>query len=495
MTDVRVRFCPSPTGTPHVGLIRTALFNWAYARHTGGTFVFRIEDTDAQRDSEESYHQLLDAMTWLGMDWDEGVEVGGPHGPYRQSERMDIYADVAAKLVAGGYAYESFSTPEEVEARHRAAGRDPKLGYDGFDRDLSEEQKAAFRAEGREPVLRIRMPDEDVTFDDAVRGEITFGPSSIPDYVIVRGNGQPLYTLTNPVDDALMEITHVLRGEDLLSSTPRQVVLYRALVDLGIAKQVPTFGHLPYVMGEGNKKLSKRDPQSNLFLHRDNGMIPEGLVNYLALLGWAIAPDNDIFTVEELIEAFDVNDVNPNPARFDEKKAIAINAEHIRRLGVDDLARRLVPFLGGSVSADSYDGLTAEEKRIVDAATPLAQTRIQVLSEAGPMMGFLFKNSTEIEYNEKALNKLGETAPQVLNAAIENLSVLADFTAMSIKDAMSTAVIDGMGIKPRLAFAPLFVAITGTNVSLPVFDSMEILGRDESITRLKRLVEQLGSAG
>lgn len=494
MTDVRVRFCPSPTGTPHVGLIRTALFNWAYARHTGGTFVFRIEDTDAQRDSEESYHQLLDAMKWLGMDWDEGVEVGGPHGPYRQSERMDIYADVAAKLVAGGYAYESFSTPEEVEARHRAAGRDPKLGYDGFDRDLSEEQKAAFRAEGREPVLRIRMPDEDVTFDDAVRGEITFGPGSIPDYVIVRGNGQPLYTLTNPVDDALMEITHVLRGEDLLSSTPRQVVLYRALVDLGIAKQVPTFGHLPYVMGEGNKKLSKRDPQSNLFLHRDNGMIPEGLVNYLALLGWAIAPDNDIFTVDELIEAFDINDVNPNPARFDEKKAIAINAEHIRRLGVDDLARRLVPFLGDSVSADSYDGLTAEEKRIVDAATPLAQTRIQVLSEAGPMMGFLFKNSTEIEYNEKALNKLGETAPQVLNAAIENLSVLEDFTAMSIKDTMSTAVIDGMGIKPRLAFAPLFVAITGTNVSLPVFDSMEILGRDESITRLKRIVEQLGSA-
>lgn len=489
--SVRVRFCPSPTGTPHVGLIRTALFNWAYARHTGGTFVFRIEDTDAKRDSEESYQQLLDAMRWLGMDWDEGVEVGGPHGPYRQSQRMDIYADVAAKLLEGGYAYESFSTPEEVEERHRAARRDPKLGYDGYDRSLTDEQKAAFRAEGRDPVLRIRMPDEDVTFDDAVRGEITFSQGSVPDYVIVRGNGQPLYTLTNPVDDALMDITHVLRGEDLLSSTPRQVVLHRALVDLGIAKQVPVFGHLPYVMGEGNKKLSKRDPQSNLFLHRENGMIPEGLVNYLALLGWSIAPDNDIFTADELIEAFDVNDVNPNPARFDEKKAIAINAEHIRRLDTGDLARRIVPFLGDAVSASSYDELTADERAIVDAATPLAQTRIQVLSEAGPMMAFLFTDAAEIDYDEKALGKLRDSAPDVLDAAITHLSDLDDFSAMSIKDTMSTAVIEGLDIKPRIAFAPLFVAVTGTNVSLPVFDSMEILGRDETISRLRRLAGRL----
>ena len=216
--DIRLRFCPSPTGTPHVGMVRTCLFNWAYARHTGGTFVFRIEDTDAQRDSEESYQQILDSLEWLGLDWDEGIGKGGPHAPYRQSQRMDIYRDVAQKLLEGGYAYESFSTPEEVEERHRAAGRDPKLGYDGFDRDLSEEQKEAFRAEGRTPVLRMRMPDEDITFTDLVRGDITFKAGSVPDYVIVRANGHPLYTLVNPVDDALMEITHVLRGEDLLLS-------------------------------------------------------------------------------------------------------------------------------------------------------------------------------------------------------------------------------------------------------------------------------------
>lgn len=493
MTDVRVRFCPSPTGTPHVGLIRTALFNWAYARHTGGTFVFRIEDTDALRDSEESYQQLLEAMKWLGLDWDEGVEVGGPHGPYRQSERLDIYADVAQRLLDGGYAYESFSTPEEVEERHRAAGRDPKLGYDGHDRDLTEQQKAEFRAEGRQPVLRIRMPDEDVTFVDAVRGEITFSPGSIPDFVIVRGNGQPLYTLTNPVDDALMEITHVLRGEDLLSSTPRQVVLYRALVELGIAREVPTFGHLPYVMGEGNKKLSKRDPQSNLFLHRDRGMIPEGLVNYLALLGWSIAPDNDIFTVEEMVEAFDIADVNPNPARFDEKKAIAINAEHIRRLDPDDFARRIVPFLGDVVSASSFDELTADEQMVVKAAAPLAQTRVHTLSDAGPLIQFLFKEVHEIEYDPKALGKLRESAPEVLAMAITHLSELEDFTAESIKETMSTVVIDNLGLKPRVAFAPLFVAVSGSNVSLPVFDSMELLGRERTIAHLTRLSEYLAS--
>ena len=339
-TPVRVRFAPSPTGTPHVGLIRTVLFNWGWARHTGGTLVFRIEDTDAKRDSEESYQQLLEAMRWLGIDWDEGVEVGGPHEPYRQSQRGQIYADVIEKLKAGGHIYPSYSSPEETEARHRAAGRDPKLGYDGHDRDLTDEQIAAFEAEGRAPVWRLRMPDEDITFTDLVRGEITFKAGSVPDFVVVRADGSPLYTLVNPVDDALMGITHVLRGEDLLSSTPRQIALYRALHAIGVARYMPVFGHLPYVMGEGNKKLSKRDPQSNLFHHRDRGFLPEGLLNYLALLGWSLSADKDIFSVDELVEAFDVSDVLGNPARFDQKKLEAINADHIRMLSPDDLVER-----------------------------------------------------------------------------------------------------------------------------------------------------------
>ncbi len=491
--DVRVRFCPSPTGTPHVGMVRTCLFNWAYARHTGGTFVFRIEDTDAARDSQESFDQILDSLAWLGLDWDEGVNKGGPHGPYRQSERMDIYADVAAKLLESGFAYESYSTPEEIEERHRAKGEDPKLGYDGFDRDLTEEQVAAFKAEGRKPVLRMRMPDEDITFNDLIRGEITFKAGSVPDYVIVRANGHPLYTLVNPIDDALMEITHVLRGEDLLSSTPRQIVLYRALEELGIAKFMPRFGHLPYVMGEGNKKLSKRDPESNLLLHKEAGMIPEGLNNYLALLGWSIAPDRDIFTMDEMVEAFDIAQVNPNPARFDQKKAVATNAEHIRRLDTCDFTRRLVSFLAreGYMSAAIYSELTDSEKATLDAAAPLAQTRIQMLGEAGPLMRFLFVGASALKYNEKAVSKLKDSAPGVLAATREVLAGLDDFSAEAIKPALDAKLVEEMGVKPRFAFGPLFVAMTGSNVSLPVVDSMAILGKEETLARLDRFIATL----
>ncbi|MBV7363978.1 glutamate--tRNA ligase [Actinomycetaceae bacterium TAE3-ERU4] len=500
MSDIRVRFCPSPTGIPHVGMVRTCLFNWAYARHTKGTFVFRIEDTDAARDSQESFDLILDSLRWLGLDWDEGVGKPGPHEPYRQSERMDIYRDVVEKLVAGGYAYESFSTPEEIEARHRAAGRDPKLGYDGYDRDLTDEQKAEFRAQGRQPVLRMRMPDEDITFTDVVRGEITFKAGSVPDYVIVRGNGHPLYTLVNPVDDALMGITHVLRGEDLLSSTPRQIVLYRALKELGITDFIPEFGHLPYVMGEGNKKLSKRDPESNLLIHRANGMLPEGLLNYLALLGWSISPTNDIFSAEEMIETFDVHDVNPNPARFDGKKCIAINAEHIRMLEGEDFRDRLVPYLADTytlsdtpnplVSAGTYAELTEREQEILCEAAPLIQTRIQTLSESRSMLGFLFCSLDDLEYDEKSLKKLKPEAKDVLASSIEVLEN-TEFELEALENALRAKLVEEMEIKPRLAFGPLRVAVTGCQVSPPLFESMVILGKEESIARLRKLQARL----
>lgn len=487
--SVRVRFCPSPTGTPHVGMVRTALFNWAYARHTGGTFVFRIEDTDAARDSEESYQQIIEAMKWLGLDWDEGIDVGGPHGPYRQSQRGEIYQDVIQKLKDAGHLYESFSTPEETEARHRAAGRDPKLGYDGYDRDLTEEQKAAFRAEGREPVLRVRMPDEDITFTDVVRGEITFKAGSVPDFVVVRANGQPLYTLVNPVDDALMGITHVLRGEDLLSSTPRQIVLYEALKDIGVAEFTPEFGHLPYVMGEGNKKLSKRDPESNLFHHRDNGFIPEGFINYLALLGWSIAADRDVFTVEEMLEAFDIHDVLPNPARFDVKKATAINADHIRMLDEDEFGRRLLPFLQGAGLVDAEP--TERQLEVLRQAVPLVQTRMNLLSEAPDLMSFLFVDEDEFELHEDGLKTLRETAPEVLRASIEVLEPLDDFTTDTLQDVLKTKLVEEMEIKPRFAFGPLRTALSGRRISPPLFESMEILGKDVTLGRLRGLLGHL----
>ena len=380
--DVRVRFCPSPTGTPHVGLIRTALFNWAYARHTGGKMIFRIEDTDAARDSEESYLQLLDALSWLNIEWDEGVGVGGPHEPYRQSKRGEIYAVLIERLRESGHLYESFATAVEIEARNIRNGRDPKQGYDNFERDLSEEAKAAYRAEGRSPALRLRVPDTDLSFHDLVRGEITFPAGSFVDFVVVRPNGVPLYTFVNPVDDALMGITHVLRGEDLLSSTPRQIALYHALIEIGVATAIPRFGHMPYVMGEGNKKLSKRDPESNLFHHRERGFIPEGLLNYLSLLGWSLAHDRDVFSMDEMVAAFDVVDVNPNPARFDLKKAESINGDHIRLLAPDVFVERLLPYLAGLVS----DPPTGTEQAILREAGPLVQERMQLLGEAPALL-------------------------------------------------------------------------------------------------------------
>ncbi|MDU1103917.1 MAG: glutamate--tRNA ligase [Bifidobacterium breve] len=413
--NVRVRFCPSPTGTPHVGMIRTALFNWAEARATGGTLIFRIEDTDAVRD---------------------------------------------AKLLEAGYAYESFSTPEEIKERNLAAGRPAEFGYDGYDRTLTDEQKEAFRAEGRKPALRLRMPDEDIAFDDLIRGTIEFKAGSVPDYVIVRPNGDPLYTLTNPVDDAMMEINVVLRGEDLLSSTPRQIVLYRYLMELGIAKEMPLFGHMPYVMGQGNKKLSKRDPESNLFM-------------------------------DEMIAKFDVRDVKANPARFDIDKAISINAEHIRMLEPEDFLRRSVPYLhrDGVVSADNWDALTAREQEILTAAAPLVQPRVRLLGEVAGMVGSLLSTEEYLEPADDAKKQLKDSAGEVLDAAIAALEGVdeADWETDSLHELLNKTLVEDGGYKPRLAFGPVRVAMSGRRVSPPLFESMEIVGKPLTIARLKGL--------
>lgn len=484
-TDVRVRFCPSPTGLPHVGLVRTALFNWAYARHHGGKLVFRIEDTDAARDSEESYAQLVDALTWLNIDWDEGPEKGGPFAPYRQSLRHDIYQDVLDKLVASGAVYESYSTGAEIEARNEANGRAKQLGYDNLDRDLTEEQKQAFRAEGREPAWRLRVPDEDLTYVDVIRGEITFPAGSFPDFVLVRGGGVPLYTFVNPVDDALMGITHVLRGEDLMPSTARQLVLYRALIDAGVTDFIPRFGHMPLVLGDGTKKLSKRDPRADLFLQREKGFIPEGLLNYLALLGWSIAPDRDVFSLKEFVSAFDIADVNPNPARFDQKKAESINGDHIRMLDPEDFAARIVPYLAGAgIVADPP---TPTQQAMIDAAAPLVQERLQVLGDVPGLLGFLF--TTEVVYAEDALKGLPANADDVLAAAHAALAAVPDdeFRTESIQAALSGALVDELGLKPRVAYGPVRVALSGRRVSPPLFESAELLGKSETLRRVAGL--------
>jgi glutamyl-tRNA synthetase len=489
--SVKTRFCPSPTGLVHVGVMRAALFNWAHARHTGGTFLFRIEDTDAARDSEESYRHLLDSLRWLGLDWDEGPEVGGPNGPYRQSERHEIYRDVAARLLESGHAYESFSTTEEVNARRLAAGQDPKLGYDNADRYLTEEHKAAFRAEGRQPVLRLRMPDEDLVWTDLVRGEVRFAAGSVPDFVLVRGNGVPLYPFVNPVDDALMGVTDVLRGEDLLPSTPRQLALYAALTDIGVAAGTPRFGHLPLVNGEGNKKLSKRDPQANFDVYRERGFLPEGLFNYLALLGWSIAEDRDVFTIEEMVEAFDVTRVSANPARFDLKKAEAINATHLRALPVEEFITRVVPYLAGAGLVS--DPPTADQRAVLEAIAPLAQERMVVLSDAVGLLGFLFTDEVEIDPAAAAKQLAGADAAEVLDAATRALTELTDWTTPALEAALKEALVDGLGRKPRQAFGPVRVAVSGRTVSPPLYESIELLGRERTLARLATARAQTGT--
>lgn len=479
---VRVRMAPSPTGSPHVGLARTALYNWAFARRHGGTFVFRIEDTDKERNTEESYESLIDLMQWLGLTWDEGVVVGGPYGPYRQSERTDIYTDVLAKLRESSYTYDCYCANDEVDARRKASGS-KVLGYDGFCRELTEEQRAAFEAEGRKPVVRFRMPDGEISFTDLVRGEITFQTEHVPDFALARANGDPLYTLTAPVDDATMEITHVLRGEDLLSSTPRQVALFEGLKAIGVAKETPAYGHLPYVMGEGNKKLSKRDPQAHMELYREQGFLPEGLLNYLALLGWAIAADRDVFTLDEMVEKFDLADVNPNPARFDLKKCEAINASHMRLLSVEQVTERVLPFLrrDGVVS----DPVTDDERSLLDAAMPLVAERINKLAEAPAMLGFLFVSEADFTRDQADVDKLlNEDGLAVVKASHDALAGLGEWTTKAIQDALQTTLVDEMGLKPRNAFGPVRVAVTGRRVSPPLFESMELLGRERSLGRL-----------
>lgn len=479
---VRLRFAPSPTGDLHVGNIRTALFNWAYARHREGMFVFRLEDTDRTRSTDEACAAAADTLRWLGLEWDEGPEKGGPYPPYRQSERAVIYAGAAAQLQENGFAYPCFCTPAEVEARRIAAGR-ATPGYDNHCRTLTPADISRFEAEGRLAALRMRMPAGETRFDDLIRGEVVFDNATVPDFVVVRGDGHPLYTLAVAVDDVLMKITHVLRGEDLLSSTPRQMAVYAAL---GVAAEnYPQFGHLPFVMGADNLKLSKRNGEVSIAWYRREGFLPEAMVNYLALLGWSMPDEREDFSLAELAAAFDLRRVNRNPARFDIKKLEAINGDKIRALDPDDFAFRLTEFLqeAGHVATPP----TVEEERLIGAAAPLVQERSARMTEAAGMLGFLFVDDAHFHVDAQAVAKVltGEDAPRVLQAAGAALYAVEPWESAAIEAALRGALIEELGLKPRHAFGPVRVATTGSTVSPPLFESLELLGRDRTLTRLR----------
>ncbi len=480
--EVRVRFAPSPTGDLHVGNIRTALFDWAYARHTGGKLIFRIEDTDRERVTDEYIARAIETLRWLGLQWDEGPEVGGQYGPYLQSQRLDIYTQWAQTFLKNGDAYNCYCSTEELEARRekqRELNQAP--GYDGKCRSLSAAEIAEFEAQGRKPVIRMRMPDGETRFNDLIRGEVVFEHKYVPDFVLMRADGSPLYTLAVAVDDVLMKITHVLRGEDLLSSTPRQIRVYQAMNVK--PEDYPLFAHLPFVMGQDNAKLSKRNGEVSIAWYREQGFLPEAICNYLALLGWSPGDDRENISMQELVELFTVERVNSSPARFDMKKLEAINGDKIRALTIDDFLSRALPFL----LKDGVISGTENEIEVVKSALPIIQERIARMNEVTAMLKFLFVD--QVEFEAESAQKIAEEPSQhVIAKALEVLAGLNEWKHDQIEAKLRAALLDELGLKPRVAFGPVRIAVTGSHISPPLFESMELLGKDRSIARLKAAV-------
>jgi glutamyl-tRNA synthetase len=479
---VKVRFAPSPTGDLHVGNIRTALFDWAYARHTGGTFLFRIEDTDTTRVTDEYIQAAIDTLKWLGLTWDEGPEVGGPNGPYLQSQRLDIYAKWAQTFLDQGDAYHCYCSPDELEAvreEQRKANIAP--GYNGHCRDITADQIAGYKAQGREAVVRMRMPDGTTTFTDEIRGDVTFDHKFVPDFVLVRADGSPLYTLAVAVDDVMMGVTHVLRGEDLLSSTPRQIRVYQAM---GVKlEDYPAFAHLPFVMGQDNAKLSKRNGEVSIAWYREQGYLPEAICNYLALLGWSPGDDRENISMKELTELFTVEKVHSSPARFDMKKLEAINGDKIRALPLEEFASWTIPFLK---KADVIAG-SDDEIALVMKALPLIQERIVKLDEAPALLKFLFVKNFAVD--PEAAPKIADSAAKdILKRSLKDLESLDSWSHESIEAALRASLIEELGLKPRIAFTALRIATTGSTISPPLFESMELLGKQACLDRINSVL-------
>ncbi|HEX7355996.1 MAG TPA: glutamate--tRNA ligase [Mycobacteriales bacterium] len=467
---VRTRFAPAPSGDLHVGNVRTALFSWALARQAEGTFVLRVEDTDASRATEEAFAGVQDALRWIGIDWDEGPGVGGPYAPYRQSERRAVYDEAAARLEAGGAAYRCYCTPEEIAERRAGSKRPP--GYDGHCRRLSDTQRAAYEADGRSHILRFPMPPGATTWTDLVLGEVTIAHDQIPDFALTRSGGAPLYVLAAAVDDALMKLTHIVRGNDLVSATPRQMALFAALGHP--REEWPSYGHLPLIVGEDGKPLSKRNGEVSLRWYREHGFLADAMRNYLALLGWSLAPDRELFDTAEMVAAFDLSRVSRNPARFDVRKLEAINGEKIRALPEETLVQMLRPWFEAA-------GVPLPPG-VLESAVPLIQTRIVRLTDAVDMLRFLLVEEADFAVVDDD-QLVPAVAPQ-LSAAREALAAVEAWTHEVIERTLRDTLVDGLGLKPKLAFGPVRVAVTGRRMSPPLFESLELLGRDRSLGRL-----------
>ncbi|MEX0989437.1 MAG: glutamate--tRNA ligase [Actinomycetota bacterium] len=475
---VRCRFAPAPSGSIHVGNARTALFSWLTARHHGGIFVLRVEDTDASRVTEEAVHGVLESLRWLGLDHDEGPETGGPHGPYRQSERADIYRDHLDRLAGSGDAYRCYCTPDELEERRKAAlARGEIPGYDGRCRTLTDEQRAAFEAEGRSYAMRFAMPEREFVVEDLVKGEVRFAPGALRDFVLVRSDGSPTYLLAAGVDDLLMEITHVIRGEDLLASTPRQQALMRALG--ATDEQVPTYAHLPLIVGSDRQPLSKRHGSTSVEAFRERGFLPEALVNYLALLGWGFDGETTFFSLPELIERFELRRVSHNPAAFDTEKLEWMNNHYVQQLGDDELAARVLPFL-------TETGLLVDDLQELRAAMPLVRERMKTLTEAPVLLRFLFTD--DIEPDEKATKLIEKAGSTHLELAAELLGRVEPWSVEGVAAALDELT-QRAGLSRTKAWQPIRAAISGSTVSPPLDGSIHLLGRSRTVARLLAAAE------
>jgi nondiscriminating glutamyl-tRNA synthetase len=496
MTEVRVRIAPSPTGPLHLGTARTALFNFLFARHVGGTFIFRLEDTDQARSTVEFERDIIDGLHWLGMTWDEGPGIGdeperGTYGPYRQMQRLARYTEAAERLLAEDKAYLCYCSPVELDAERKlreAAGETPR--YSGRCAHLTAAESAAFEAEGRRPVVRFRIPlDRTIAFDDIVRGHVEIDTSALGgDLVIVRGDGTPLYHFTVAVDDAAMAITHVIRGEDHLSNTPKHILLFEAL---GV--KAPRFAHLPLILNADRSKMSKRKSQTAVAAYRAEGFIPEAFVNYLSLLGWSTGTEEEVLSMAELIEKFELATVNKAGAIFDRERLEWLNGQWIRRLPTDELIDRLRPFFELELAAGRIDWLPTDEE--ICSLLPVLQERLPTLSAAGDVIGFLFVNELrpdaailvpkrwDVATTAAALDAARHTIAEVGQVAWE-----ADEIEPPLRH-----LVEERGWKAGDLFMSIRVAITGRTATPPLFDTMVALGYERTLARLDRAIETLGA--
>ncbi|MEP6808282.1 MAG: glutamate--tRNA ligase [Chloroflexota bacterium] len=488
-TSIRVRMAPSPTGPLHIGTARTSLYNFLFARHVGGTYVLRVEDTDVARGTDEWETDIIDNLHWLGITWDEGPQSAdggdiGPYGPYRQSQRMELYAREADRLLASGDAYHCYCTPDELEAvRHEQERNHEAPRYNGRCLRLTDAERAAFEAEGRRPALRFQVPPDKIRFDDLIRGDVEFDNALLGDFVIVRGDGMPLYHFVVVVDDEAMAITHVVRGEDHLSNTPKHIALIRAL-----GYREPRFGHIPLILNPDRSKMSKRKSQTAITAYREQGYLPEAMVNFLAFLGWSPGTEEEIFSLEELAARFEIGEVHKAGAVFDKDRLDYLNGVYIRSLADGQLAYRLRPFIPEELD----DG-------ILMRLAPLLKERLVRLGDASELAAFLTETDDQIAalYEPELLLPKGRTAAETAEALTIARGALGaidqpDFAAGEL-EAICRSSAEAHGWKAGDFFRPLRVAITGRLVSPPLFGSMELLGRERTLARVDEALKRLGA--